>query len=513
MNLAFRNFVSTYWVLFLLLAIKFILQFVLVNPVYELHRDEFLHLNQAFHPAAGYISVPPLTSWIASIIYLLGGDLFWIRFFPALFGALTIIFVWFIVEEAGGKLAAKILASVFLIFSVFTRLNVLFQPNAFDIMAWTAIFYFSIKYINSQQVKWLLLLSVAIALGLYNKYNVVFLIVGLFIGMFATSHRIIFANRSFYMAVVFCLFLIIPNLIWQVTHHFPVFQHMKALSQGQLVNVNRMDFLVDQLKYGAFGILAVSALLAFIFYKPFKNYRFIGITFLTVLFLYTISRAKNYYILGVYPVLYALGSVYLEASFKSWRVFWTSLIVFLQIALFFVVAKFIMPVQSPSQITADKSSYEKLGLLHWEDGKNHPLPQDFADMVGWREMADKAFQAYQMIPLNEREYTLIFCDNYGQTGALNYYNRNKMPEATSYNADYIYWLPRFKKIQNIVFVGELPDPMIVDMFKQYKLVGVVENKYAREKGKRIFLLLGADPGITELFYKTAEVRRKKFDIF
>ncbi|HEX7583261.1 MAG TPA: hypothetical protein VF373_01120, partial [Prolixibacteraceae bacterium] len=84
-----RSFVSSYWILIVLIFIKLFLQFALVNPIYELHRDEFLHLNQSDHLAFGFISVPPFTSLVSKIIFLLGGSLFWIRFFPALFGALT----------------------------------------------------------------------------------------------------------------------------------------------------------------------------------------------------------------------------------------------------------------------------------------------------------------------------------------------------------------------------------------------------------------------------------------
>ena len=45
-----------------LILLKFILQYTLIDPVYELHRDEFLHLDQARHLAWGYTSVPPVTS-------------------------------------------------------------------------------------------------------------------------------------------------------------------------------------------------------------------------------------------------------------------------------------------------------------------------------------------------------------------------------------------------------------------------------------------------------------------
>ncbi len=77
-----------------LILIKFVLQYILISPVYDLHRDEYLHLDQANHLAWGYISVPPVTSWIAYMIKLPGNGFFWVKFFPALFGALTIVIVW-----------------------------------------------------------------------------------------------------------------------------------------------------------------------------------------------------------------------------------------------------------------------------------------------------------------------------------------------------------------------------------------------------------------------------------
>jgi hypothetical protein len=45
-----------------ILSIKLALQFLLINPVYDLQRDEYLHLDQGKHLAWGYISVPPVTS-------------------------------------------------------------------------------------------------------------------------------------------------------------------------------------------------------------------------------------------------------------------------------------------------------------------------------------------------------------------------------------------------------------------------------------------------------------------
>jgi hypothetical protein len=111
------------------------------------------------------------------------------------------------------------------------------------------------------------------------------------------------------------------------------------------------------------------------------------------------------------------------------------------------------------------------------------------------------------------ENTLVICNNYGQAGALNYYNRGKMAKAYAFNTDYIYWLPTLKKIDNILLVGEKPAQQIIDQFRDCKLTGVVENENAREKGTGIYLLTGANERFTGLFYMRVDERKKKLDIF
>jgi Dolichyl-phosphate-mannose-protein mannosyltransferase len=509
------GFINRYWILLLLIAIKLVLQFTGVNPIYELHRDEFLHLDQSNHLAFGFISVPPLTSIIAKIIFLLGGSMFWIRFMPALFGALTIVFTWLIVELMGGSLLSKIFASCALLFSVLMRLNLLFQPNSFEILVWIIIFYLLIIYVQSEKPKWLFILAFVIAIGIYNKYNLVFLLIGLAAGFLLTSQRKLFLKPAFWIASALIIFLILPNLVWQAVHHFPVVHHMKALKETQLDNNSSMGFLRSQVFFFFASLpLTICALIGFLHYRPFKAYRFIGICFLTAIALFTYFKAKDYYALGLYPVLLAFGSIYIEANLSHiLKYIIIPLLIGLNLTVCILMAKLVYPILSPVEIRQNEATFKKMGLLRWEDGKNHLLPQDFADMIGWKEMAEKALAAYKLIPANESANTLIFCDNYGQTGALNYYNRNKMPEAYSFNTDYIYWLPHLNRIQNILLVGNKPSDKIISMFSNCRLTGVVENELAREKGTGIYLLTGGNEGITDAFYKLADKRKESFQIF
>ena len=84
------------------------------------------------------------------------------------------------------------------------------------------------------------------------------------------------------------------------------------------------------------------------------------------------------------------------------------------------------------------------------------IDQGFANMTGWKELAAKTREAYNQIPDDEKQSTLLFCDNYGFAGAINYYNRGKVPEAYSLSTDYIFWIPRYPVIRNIIWIG--PEP-------------------------------------------------------
>ena len=113
-------------ILLFFILLKFTLQYFAINPVYELHRDEFLHIDLGKHLALGYSSVPPVTSWFSFIIISLGNSVFWVKFFPALFGVLTIVVVWKTIEELNGKLFALILGSTGILLSVLLRINSLY---------------------------------------------------------------------------------------------------------------------------------------------------------------------------------------------------------------------------------------------------------------------------------------------------------------------------------------------------------------------------------------------------
>jgi hypothetical protein len=488
--------------LLIFIALKFLLQYFLIIPGYDLHRDEYLHLDQGNHLAWGFVSVPPVTSWVAWVIRALGNGEWVVRFFPALFGALTMALVWKTVERLGGGLYACLLAASCILFSVLLRLNQLFQPNSMDVLCWTTLYFFLICHIQSGNKRWLYAFAAVFAIGFLNKYNIAFAVVGLLPAILLTPQRKILLNKHVFLSLLLALLLISPNLIWQYQHNFPVFHHMKLLAETQLVNVNRADFLKEQLLYFIGALFVIGAgLYGLLAYKPLAPYRLFFFSIVITLAVFTYLRAKGYYAIGIYPVYIAFGAVYIAAKVNAaWL---RAVFVLIPVALFIPLFNVAFPNKTPEQIIANPEPYQKLGLLRWEDGKDHPLPQDFADMLGWRELAEKVDAAYASMP--DRATTLVLCDNYGQAGAINYYSR-KGVEAVTFNADYVNWFDLSKRYKHLIRVKdwrgrEEEMKETGPLFATGYAADSITNRYAREWGTTVFVFKDARIDINERIEK------------
>ena len=494
------------------ILLKFLLQYLLHNPTYDLHRDEYLHLDQGNHPAWGFESLPPFTSWVACLIRLFGNGVFWVRFFPALFGAFTLLLVWKTIEVLKGNLFALILGATCVVFSALVRVNFLFQPNSLDVLCWTLLYFILIKYITTQQVRWLYAGAVAFAIGFLNKYNIAFLMIGLLPAILMTEQRKLFAKKEFYYAMALGLLLISPNLLWQYQHNFPVFHHLQLLTETQLVNVNRADFLKEQLLYfvGALPVIA-AGLYALFFHQPFQKYRLFFGSLIFTLAVFVYFKAKGYYAIGLYPIYISFGAAFLGCKLNT-RIgkYLQVLLIAIPIILYVILIPIVFSVKAPNYYITHAEKYKALGMLRWEDGKDHPLPQDFADMLGWKELANKVETIYNQLP--NKEQTIILCDNYGQAGAINYYSRNKNMNAVSFNADYINWFKLDDSIQNFIRVKEWEGSSqelaeTIPYFETGRVAGSISNSFAREYQTTIFVFSQPKTNINKLL--KAEIGKMK----
>ena len=491
--------------LYILAGLKILIPYLLQNHVYEPHRDEMLYLAEGHHLAWGFMEVPPLLSIFAWLTNVLGKDMFWLRLWPSLFGAATFIITGKIVLSLGGKSFALLLSFLPFIFGVYLRVFFLFQPNPPEIFFWTLIAYSFIRYVQTKDNKWLYLFGIAAGFGMLSKYSVAFYTVSILAGLLFTKHRTVFLNRHFWYASAIAFIIILPNIFWQYKASFPVIHHMKELQETQLKYINPVSFLSDQVLMNLPCFFIWLAGLSYVFFCLKGKYRFIGFAYVFVIILLLAGHGKNYYALGAYPSLFAFGAYALEQyTTVKRRLLRYAFIIFTLLTgiVFLPVALPLLPPQQLADLYV-KLHTEKTGVLKWEDLRNHPLPQDFSDMLGWEEMAQKVATAYHSLNAAEKENTLIFCDSYGMAGAVNYYaSKYHLPPAYSDNASFLYWIPQQINFKNLLLVTGDHEEMQHDFIKDFhstKITDSVTSIYARERGDWIILMKGANKNFRSFF--------------
>lgn len=478
-------------ILFSLIAAKLIFHFAIAGN-YELHRDALLYAALGDHPAWGYASVPPLIGFISNVSrFMLGDNAFAFRFFPAIAGVVAIFLVIKIVKELKGGTFAVLLAGLAYLFSVaYLRTNSLFQPVSFNQLFWLMSFYFVVRLINTgNPLNWIWL-GITWGFAALNKYSIGFLAVSMILAILISDQRKFFFNWYFPAGMLIAAMIVLPNVIWQFNHNWPIVKHMTELQETQLVNVSIGGFLGMQLIMNAHALIIwVSGLIIMFTRGTLKKFRFIAYSYLIALLILILLRGKAYYTLGLYPVLFAAGAVALEIWLAGKLNFLRYVIIILMIITTLPFIPYSAPVLKPEKLIklSEKLEIISQSLLTWEDGKIHELPQDFADMRGWKELANITYEAWNSLDEREQENAVVFAGNYGMAGAVEFYNWDTgVPEPISFNDNFIIWAPDSLKLDVFIYLDyETED--LDQYFEKIELFGKVRDQYFREYGLCVFI--------------------------
>lgn len=458
------------------------------NTRYGFHRDEFLYLAQGKHPAWGYIEVPPFVSWMAGLAWLGDAELWLVRLLPTIAGVIAVVLIGWTVRRLGGSAWAQALAMMGpLIAPAFLRTHMLFQPVAFNQLWWLVAAVLVVELIRSQRAACWYGLAVVAGLGMLTKYSIAFWLIGLAGGLLLSPQRKKWLNTPHpWLAALLALLLWLPNLWWQVQHRWPVLAHMEELRRTQLAYVKPVDFLSGQvlMLFAAF-LIAFPGLLYLLFGRRARPYRPLGIAFLLMLTTILALSGKAYYSLGGYLILFAFGGLVLDQWLPSPR--WKGLFAAALIAISSVVLPYALPVL-PLDRMVDYGDYmtDHFGLsgpLVWEDGRQYALPQDYADMCGWDEMAERVGRLYQSLPEAVQDSCSIFGGSYGHAGALNYYGPEwDLPEALSFNGSFVLWAPQRVDFTWQIIVEDRKYDSPQPYFLHERLVDSVRHPLARDPG-------------------------------
>ena len=517
----YKNKKSTYAVFILIfVAIKIGLNLLAISH-FGFHRDELLHLALANHLDWGYKEVPPFIALLAKIsVSWFGNSVAAARVFTTIFAGLIVWYTGLITVELGGRKFAIALACFSMIFApAFLASDYLFQPVIFDQFWWVLAVWLLCKYSNNYAIKYLYLLGIAVGLGLLTKYTMAFFTGALLIGILISKQRKLLYNRHIIGAAILALIIFSPNLIWQFTHHLPVFTHMHNLREQQLDYIKPSDFITQGLLVNGIAFFVwLTGFVFLLFSVRLHKFQFLAISFVLIFTFLLVMKGKSYYLFGAFPMLFAAGGF----GFERWlKTSWYGLRAIV-IALFVLPNLILLPMFLPVLPLKQTLAFFKFSRTYlsfsnfavtWEDQKMHPITQDYADMFGWDEMGSLVNKAWQSLTPEQQKHTQVFADNYGDAGAVQHYRYlYKYPEVISLNSSFTLWAPDSLNAPYIIYVDDKGGDNIKSFsaaIVSYRKIGEVTNPLAREKGTAVFIIVGPKAGLKERYSK--ELAKKRLE--
>jgi 4-amino-4-deoxy-L-arabinose transferase-like glycosyltransferase len=198
----------------------------------------------------GYYKHPPLPSWEVEAAFDLLGDIG-----PYLLSQLAIAATFVFVFLLGRRmmpmrcaLAGTVLLSGLYYFSLPTPE---FNHNVAQMPLWAAAAYFYYEALKKRSLGFWALLGLAIGLGMLTKYSTAIFAATIIIhALSSRSTRAVFASIGPYLAVIVCLAVMTPHLIWLAHNNFPTL-HYAANRAGHAAALQRvltpLRFLVAQM--------------------------------------------------------------------------------------------------------------------------------------------------------------------------------------------------------------------------------------------------------------------------
>lgn len=470
---------------------------LLTNNRYGYFRDELYFIACSHHLAAGYVDMAPLSAWLLRLeLTLFGHSLFALRFFPAIAGALTVTLTGAIAHQLGGRAWAITLACLATaVAPIYLALGNIYSLNVFEPLFWMGCVSWLIGILNADAVAeessseesisgslpgrggllWLYFGLLA-GLGVENKHSFVFFGVGLTIALLLTPARRHFARPWIWLGGLVAFVLILPNLLWQFQHHWPTYELLRNVAQSNKnVVLSPPAFIAQQILIVNPAALPLwLAGLVWLFIA--RRYRALAIAYLLTLVEFIILHGKVYYLAPIYPMLFAAGGVALERLCAQRWPWVKPTLAAIMIVLSALIAPTVLPILSPEKLVA------YMRAIHFrpprtETSHNAALPQLFADQFGWEEMARSVAWAYQRLSPHEQRMAGIFCQDYGQAGAVDFFGRKYgLPPALSGHQNYYLWGPRGYS-GKLLLVLDAPGGDEPKQFRSVQDLGPVETSY------------------------------------
>ncbi|MGE5359024.1 MAG: glycosyltransferase family 39 protein, partial [Bacteroidales bacterium] len=442
-------------------GIKLALQALAITN-YGYFRDELYYIACSKHLAWGYVDHPPFSvAVLAGVRALLGDSLVALRLLPALSGAATVVLVGLIARDIGGGRFAQAIACLCAVLApIWLAVDHFYSMNAFDTFFWSLSAWLLLRALDENRTSWWAMLGLTLGLGLLNKTSMLWFGGAAALGLVFTHHRRTLRTPGPWLATAIAAALFAPHVLWQVQNGWPTLEFMRNAAGEKMVRTGLAAFWSQQLLVmnpatAPVWIVGLAALLSA------RRTRVLGLVFVVVAALLVASgSSRPNYLAVAYAPLLAAGGVSIERIVAARRRVWLGPAVLVMLLLVGAPA---VPLGLPFLPVDTQVAYtHAVGARpraqeHTAEGD---LPQVFADMFGWEDLARRVARVYHELPADQRAKAAIFTSNYGEAGAIDFFGpRYGLPPAISSHNNYWLWGPRGATGEVVIIVGgERDDP-------------------------------------------------------
>jgi Dolichyl-phosphate-mannose-protein mannosyltransferase len=462
-------------VLALLTALTLVLHAFAIRN-YGFFRDELYYLACSRHLAWGYVDQPPLVAAIAWLSrHLFGNSVVDIRIFPALAGAASVLFAGLFARTLGGGRFAQFLAATALLFApACLAFTAFYSMNAFEPLFWLACAWIALRILQGSSPRMWLLFGLIAGLGIENKHTMIVFGFALVCGILFSGRVRLLQSPWLWLGGLIAFLIFLPNLHWEIVHGFPQIEVVRNAQLYKNEQIGPLRFLFEQALFvQPFTYLLVLGGLAWVFFSgEGKPYSFLAWTYLIVLAVFIVLRGKSYYVVPVYPIMLALGAVAFERVVQK-RALRTSFV-----ALVLIGGLIALPLGLPILPVNVFLRYLRVvpyGNVKTERDATAALPQLYADMFGWENLANQVAVVYDSLPPEERSTCAIAAGNYGEAGAIDQFGPALgLPPAISGHNSYYDWGPRNYSGACVILLGERSAELI-QYFGEVHRVATISN--------------------------------------
>lgn len=462
-----------------LLALACLALHALANGHYGFFRDELYFIVCGDRPAWGYVDQPPIVPLLASWSHAVFGDFLWgFRLLPALALTATVALTAEFTRAIGGGRFAQWLAGLSALFAPILLLQgVLFFTDMVQPLSWLALVWIVVRLEQTGDERWWLAFGAVAGFSLETKYLVAFFLVALALSLLATPLRKSLLRPWVYLGALLAVAIVLPNLLWQQAHHWPFLELGAAGANGKNVAMSPLAYFGQQfLQIGPLAMLvALCGLWAGAVRPRFAMARATAIAWAILFMVFVRFHGKPYYLAAIYPALFAFGAARIEQSLSNIVARGAAL------AGIVVLGAVIAPLTLPILPADAFIRYEQtIGITPsvGERGETGALPQYYADMFGWREMAEKVAAVYWALPPAERARAVFYGNNYGEAAAIDMFGRRLgLPPAISGHNNYYLWGPRGHDGSVLIIIGG-STKHYADLFRSWRVAGRIDTPYA-----------------------------------